>query len=117
MGFRIVSGADDSVMNEGQVIEYIVKPLFKIPLRWKTKILDVAKPDSFKDIQLSGPYRVWEHSHRFVPVEGGVRMIDEVNYQLPAGLLGRLMHRLFIKNRIEFIFDYRYSVLEKLFVK
>ncbi|TAH40445.1 MAG: hypothetical protein EYC69_11600 [Bacteroidetes bacterium] len=116
MGFKIISGADDPVMKEGQIIEYIVKPLFRIPLRWKTKILDVNKPASFKDIQLAGPYTNWEHRHRFIPVEGGVRMQDEVYYTLPFGILGRFMHRLFIRKKIESIFDYRFTILQKIFV-
>ncbi len=116
MGFKIVSGADDSDIIEGQIIEYIVKPVFRIPLRWKTKILDVNKPNCFKDTQLSGPYTKWEHSHRFIPVEGGIKMFDEVDYKLPGGVLGRFMHWLFIRQKIEFIFDYRFKILHKTFV-
>ena len=115
MGFKIVSGELGSGLTEGQIIEYIVKPFLKIPLRWKTKILNVNKPNGFRDMQLSGPYTVWEHSHRFIPVDGGIKMLDEVNYLLPAGLLGRLIHRLFIRKRIEYIFDYSHRELEKLF--
>ncbi len=115
MGFKIVSGTESDEMKEGQIINYIVKPIFYIPLQWRTMIRDVVKPEQFTDIQLKGPYLIWEHSHRFVPVEGGISMIDEVNYKLPIGLLGRIMHQLFIRKRIEFIFNYRYTMLEKLF--
>ena len=117
LGFKIVSGATEDTMREGQIIEYIVKPLLHIPIRWKSRIENVEKPGHFKDIQLVGPYKVWEHSHHFVAVEGGVKMIDQLNYQLPAGIFGRLMHFLFVRKRIEFIFEYRFAVLEKLFVK
>jgi len=117
MGFKIISGAGEPDIKEGQIIEYIVKPLLQIPLRWKTKILDVNKPDQFKDIQLSGPYTIWEHTHRFVPENGGIKMFDEVKYKLPGGIIGRLMHWLFVRKKIEFIFDYRFNILQKTFIK
>jgi len=38
-----------------------------------------------------------------------------VSYQLPLGILGRLMHALFIRKKLESIFAYRFEVVEKLF--
>jgi ligand-binding SRPBCC domain-containing protein len=42
-------------------------------------------------------------------------MTDIVSYQLPFGVLGRIMHALFIRNKLETIFAYRFEVVEKLF--
>ena len=42
MGFKILEGADKD-MFPGQIIKYIVKPLFGIPLRWVTEITHVER--------------------------------------------------------------------------
>ena len=42
-------------------------------------------------------------------------MYDEVNYVLPMGILGTIAHKLFVRKRIEYIFEYRTEILNKLF--
>jgi ligand-binding SRPBCC domain-containing protein len=32
-----------------------------------------------------GPFRRWHHTHRFQAVDGGTRLTDRVEYQLPLG--------------------------------
>ena len=38
--------------------------LFGVPVRWTTVIARWHPPRSFVDVQLSGPYLLWEHTHR-----------------------------------------------------
>ena len=50
------------------------------------------------DVQLSGPYRLWHHTHDFEPLaDGGTLMRDTVRYALPLGPLGALAHRLLVR--------------------
>ena len=42
----------------------------------------------FRDIQLSGPFSLWNHRHAFIPVPGGCRVVDELEYRFPIGRLG-----------------------------
>ena len=65
----------------------------------------------FVDVQLRGPYRRWEHRHTFRAVDGGTQITDEVEYELPFGPLGDLVHRLVVRNQLRHIFDYRAAVL------
>ena len=98
MGFKILEGADKD-MFPGQIIKYIVKPLFGIPLRWVTEITHVEKETYFVDEQRYGPYKLWHHKHFFNKIKDGVEMIDIVDYRLPFGILGRMAHPLFIKKK------------------
>ena len=43
-----------------------------------------------------------------------VLLIDRVCYQPPLGVLGRLLHRLYIRRTLERIFDYRRERLAEL---
>lgn len=115
MDFQIKTQLDDREIYEGMLINYTVKPLLGIPLAWETEIFDVRMPYQFSDRQRKGPYKMWEHTHTFIENESGVLMLDEVNYQLPFGVLGNLAHALFIKRKVESIFTYRKQALNRIF--
>ncbi len=115
MGLRIVEPFDDSPAHTGQLIEYRVKPLLGIPLKWLTRLEEVQAPFKFVDTQLKGPYRLWRHEHTFTAVPGGVEMRDRVEYELPLGPLGELAHTLWVKAELARIFDHRKAVLSSLF--
>lgn len=117
MNFQIKTPMNHPGIYEGMLIDYTVKPLFGIPLAWKTKICKVNEPYSFMDTQLKGPFRLWEHTHTFDEKDGGVIVKDQVRYQMPLGILGSLAHSLVVHKRIEGIFSYRKEVLKKLLEK
>lgn len=50
---------------------------------------------------------LWHHRHTFEAVGDSTRMIDEVNYRLPLGWIGPVMHRWMVQNDLKAIFDYR----------
>lgn len=115
MGFTVLSKNENVPIYEGMLIDYTVSPLFNIPLRWKTRIRHVDLYRSFTDFQEKGPYRLWNHLHEFEPHGEGVLMKDTVDYELPLGILGDLVHKFIVKNKLTMIFDYRGQVLNKLF--
>ncbi|MDB5255386.1 MAG: hypothetical protein JWM14_81 [Chitinophagaceae bacterium] len=113
MGFDIV-GETPKKMYPGLLIQYIVKPLFNIPMTWVTEITHVQAPHYFVDEQRVGPYKMWHHQHHFTETPDGIIMHDIVTYTLPFGLFGDLVHPL-VKNKLNRIFDYRTEKIEKLF--
>ncbi|MBC7695832.1 MAG: SRPBCC family protein [Burkholderiales bacterium] len=116
MGFVITSDKKDGEkMYPGQIITYIIKPLLGIPIKWMTEITHVKEGDYFIDEQRFGPYKLWHHKHSFKKTSTGVEMHDEVNYVLPFGFLGTVAHLLFIRKRIEYIFEYRTKFVDNFF--
>jgi ligand-binding SRPBCC domain-containing protein len=101
-------------MGEGTLIDYRLR-VHGLPLRWRTKITRWNPPYQFADIQLKGPYKLWDHTHTFLEENGGTRMIDEVVYELPFGPLGDLVHALSVRRDVEEIFRYRNSIIGSLF--
>ena len=94
-------------MREGALIEYELK-LHGLPISWLTRIDEWVPGERFVDRQLSGPYRLWHHTHTFEPDgAGGTLMRDRVRYALPLGPLGAVAHRAFVRRDLERIFDYR----------
>ena len=117
LDFKILSTLDNEEIFEGMKIDYIVKPVLKVPVHWQTEIIKVNRGLSFTDTQLKGPYKIWEHTHIFKAVTGGVLMNDIIHYQLPFGIIGNIAHGLFVRKKIENIFTYRKNILEKIFNK
>jgi hypothetical protein len=101
-------------MEAGALIDYRIR-IHGLPRRWRTRI-EVYEPGRrFVDVQLRGPYKLWRHLHEFEEVPGGTRITDRVEYELPFGPLGRLVHALLVRRMLEGIFDHRRRVLEELF--
>ena len=93
-------------IGEGALIDFRLK-LHGIPFPWQSRIESFQPDRQFVDTQTRGPYRRWRHLHRFEAQDGGTRMIDQVQYELPWGLLGSLAHRLFVRRDLENVFTYR----------
>lgn len=114
MGFNIISGAEKQMFS-GQIIQYIVTPLLGIKTKWVTEITHVVPQQHFVDEQRFGPYALWHHKHFFKAIEGGIEMEDIVDYKLPMGILGQLVHPFLVKPKLEEIFQYRQQKLIDLF--
>ncbi len=110
--FRIVKAPDR--LAKGAIIEYeLAWRLF--PLRWRTEITRWDPPTAFVDIQVSGPYSLWEHTHTFRALNGGTQMSDRARYALPLRPLGRLAHWVRVGRDLRKIFEYRRVTIERLF--
>jgi ligand-binding SRPBCC domain-containing protein len=59
-------------MRAGLVIDYHVRAL-GWTTRWRSLIAEYDPPYGFRDVQVIGPYRRWDHRHRFRREEGGPR--------------------------------------------
>ncbi|WP_369993741.1 cell division inhibitor [Winogradskyella sp.] len=116
MGFNILSGADRP-MYPGQIIQYIVTPVLGIKTKWVTEITHVKNKEYFVDEQRFGPYSLWHHKHFIKEIDGGVEMEDIVDYKVPMGILGQMVHPILVKPKLEEIFTYRTKKLEELFGK
>jgi ligand-binding SRPBCC domain-containing protein len=100
-------------MKKGATIAYPLR-VRGIPLRWLTEIERWNPPYEFIDIQVRGPYKLWRHTHRFLEAAGGALIVDIVEYSLPFGLVGRLVHRLRVARDVSQIFDYRAQHVQAL---
>lgn len=104
--FHIVTDVP-AVMYNGLIIEYRIT----IPLigthTWITEIKHIREGCSFVDEQRLGPYRFWYHYHEIRQDADGVLLIDRVHYRPPMGILGRALHRFYIRGTLERIFEYR----------
>jgi ligand-binding SRPBCC domain-containing protein len=83
--------------------------------RWVAEHQDFQAGRYFSDVQISGPFAFWKHTHTFEP-EGPAACIleDKVEYTLPFGFLGRWVAGKFVRRKLEKLFEYRHSVTARL---
>ena len=114
MSFIIESGAEKP-MYPGQIIQYIVTPVLGIKTKWVTEITHLQENKYFVDEQRFGPYALWHHKHFIREIPGGVEMEDIIDYKVPFGILGQLVHPFIVKPKLDEIFEYRRMKLIELF--
>ena len=114
MSFNILSGAEKP-MFAGQIIQYIVTPILGIKTKWVTEITHVKEVEYVVDEQRFGPYALWHHKHFIKEIDGGVEMEDIIDYKVPMGILGQIVHPILVKPKLEEIFAYRQKKLIALF--
>lgn len=107
-----VNGASypSSVAGAGSQIVLSLRalPLVPVRVRLHAEIIGFEANRSFCDCQIRGPFAFWQHNHRFRALDRNVTILtDEIEYDLPLGLLGRLAHALFVRRQIEAAFTFR----------
>jgi hypothetical protein len=109
LSFRLVTPGPLE-LRVGAQLDYRLR-LHGVPLRWRARIEAWEPPHRFVDVQLRGPYSLWEHTHLFEEDGEGATLIrDRIRYSLPLGPIGAAAERLFVRRDLERIFDFRGEV-------
>ncbi len=113
MEFRITNNPPNKTY-KGQIITYKIGILPGISSNWVTEITHLEDRQFFVDEQRFGPYAMCHHEHHFKEISANeVLMTDIVNYKMPFGILGDLFGGKLVTNKVKFIFESRYTILEK----
>lgn len=79
--------------------------------RWVAEHTAYEPGRLFRDEQKSGPFAKWVHTHRFEPrADGASELVDEIEYELPLGPLGRGLGDRFTQSTLERMFRYRHEL-------
>ncbi len=77
-------------------------------VRWEVEHADYEYGRQFKDIQQSGPFARWEHTHRFTPMPTGSQLEDYIEYEIPAGHYGQQFAGNFVREKLTRMFAFRH---------
>jgi uncharacterized protein len=109
--FELESKAGD--LAAGTLIRYRLR-LHGIPFGWTTLIARWQPPHEFADVQLRGPYALWEHRHTFEVRDGATIMHDAVEYVLPWYPFSTIVEGV-VRRDVEGIFDFRARIIRQRF--
>lgn len=96
------------------IISYRITPMASMSALWISEITHVEAPVYFVDEQRLGPFRFWHHQHLFKEVGRNVEMQDLVNYAMPLGPIGEMVHAVSVRKKVEAIFDFRQKALGQI---
>jgi ligand-binding SRPBCC domain-containing protein len=78
--------------------------------RWISEHTAYEEGRMFRDIQIKGPFALWEHTHIFEPDgTSACYLEDRVEYALPLGALGRIFAGRYVRRKLDRLFTYRHE--------
>jgi ligand-binding SRPBCC domain-containing protein len=78
-------------------------------VRWEALHRGFVDGVQFQDVQVSGPFKRWEHTHRVEATgDGRAMLVDRVDYALPLGPLGNLAAQVFGGRQMDRLFAFRH---------
>ncbi|MFJ7827800.1 cell division protein [Psychrobacillus sp. NPDC096623] len=100
---KAVGGVTTGLLEEGDTVTWEATH-FGIRQRLTAKIVQMERPNQFKDIMVNGAFHSFSHTHDFLEVAEGTLMIDTFEYKSPFGVLGVLADKLYLERYMrEFI--------------
>jgi ligand-binding SRPBCC domain-containing protein len=116
MKFEFLTDTAGKKMYEGMIIKYKVSPFPGVKMNWVTEITKISDKNYFVDEQRIGPYKMWHHEHHFKALDNNTtEMIDILNYNVGKGILGPIADKLIVNKKVDLIFDFRQSTIDKYF--
>lgn len=64
--------------------------------------------------QRQGPFARWVHAHRFDAIEIGTRLIEQIDFEAPGGLLGRLVSADLVRKELDALYAQRTRRIKEL---
>src|SRR6476619_5832032 len=105
---RVIESAPNLRVGSRAIVDAWIAP--GIFIRWESLHTAYDPPHSFEDQQTRGPFRSWRHRHRIEAHPDGATLIDDVEYDPPFGILGRIFGRIIVEHRLRRLFDHRHQV-------
>ncbi|NBI28201.1 SRPBCC family protein [Chengkuizengella marina] len=93
---RVVAGRSSGMIELHESVTWEAVH-FGIRQRLTAKITEFDSPNLFVDEQVSGAFKRFKHTHKFISYQGGTHMIDIFDYTAPFGLVGKLADIIFLK--------------------
>lgn len=102
---KIVKSSTGNKLQEGT--EVWIEGNLVVKSTWHSKITEM-KPYIYTDEMLEGRFKTWKHIHAFEKVEGGTKVLDEIEFDLRYGLFGKMFEG-YAHKQLEKIFAHRKS--------
>lgn len=92
-----IDGVTSGLINLNETVTWRGKH-FGIYLTHKSVISAMKIPHYFVDEMMEGKFKSFKHQHTFLEVNGITIMKDEIQFESPFGILGKLFDYLILKN-------------------
>jgi ligand-binding SRPBCC domain-containing protein len=87
---------------------------FGIRQRLTSRITAYRRPFHFRDSQVRGPFRRFDHDHFFSEVDGGTLMRDVFDFESPLGTIGDLANRIYLRRYMTILLERRNKLIKEV---
>ena len=91
-----ISGVTRGLIGAGERVEWKGKA-FGLWWKHRSEIVVYDRPRHFRDTMIQGAFHTYNHDHYFERHETGTKMRDVVEFEAPAGLVGKIADRLLVR--------------------
>ena len=109
---RAVGGITTGLIQLGEEVTWEARP-FGIRQRLTSRITAFDRPRHFRDSQVSGAFRRFDHDHFFSEEAGATVMRDVFDFESPMGWLGRCADLLFLRSYMVGLLERRGRVIRE----
>ena len=109
---KAIAGRKSGLIEEGEKVTWRGKH-FGVNLTHESKITNMKKYDSFTDEMVNGAFKSFVHHHYFIKQHNYTLMIDEIYYETPYAILGRIFNILLLKKYLQHLIEERNTFLKK----
>ena len=92
-----MAGVTKGLINLGEEVTWEATH-FGIRQRLTSRITLFDRPRQFRDSQVTGIFKRFNHDHIFHLERGATTMLDRFDYTSPLGVLGRIADALFLRS-------------------
>jgi ligand-binding SRPBCC domain-containing protein len=114
---RVEKAPDAATEGSFITLSFRPVPLFPLRLEWDALITEFRWNDFFCDEQRRGPFKYFRHCHRIREERSGTVVSDDVEYELPFGVLGEVANSVMMKRQIRSLFRHRQKMLPILLAR
>ena len=107
-----VAGVMTGLIKLNETVTWQAKHLFKLR-RFTSKITAMEKPVHFVDEMIQGDFKSFRHEHHFKVVNNGTIMIDQVAFEMPYGMLGKVLGSLYLRKYLHTLLSQRNKVIKE----
>ena len=108
---KAIDGVTSGLINLGESVTWQATH-FKIPFKMTSKIVEMDPPNCFVDEQTKGPFKRFRHIHLFKSADNGTLMVDEIDFDSPAGFIGRIVDHAVLGDYMEKLIRQRNNELK-----
>ncbi len=110
---KAIAGITSGLINYNETVTWRGKH-FGFYLTHKSRITAMNLYDYFVDEMEEGKFKTFKHQHFFEEKNGVTTMTDQLQYETPFGIFGKLFDCLFLKKHLTTFLLERNKVLKKV---
>jgi ligand-binding SRPBCC domain-containing protein len=109
---RAVAGVTSGLIGLGQEVTWEATHL-GVRQKLTSRITAFDRPRHFRDSQVQGPFRRFDHDHYFVAESGTTVMKDVFDFTAPLGWLGTCADHMFLRSYVTKLLQKRSFVIKR----